>query len=325
MIVFLTLIYVVLLVVLVKTGIIKINLWWKISPLAWMILLFVVLFLPMQWGAPGGTVNVYQSVVEIVPNVTGTVIEVPVKPWTPLKKGDVLFKLDPRPFQNRVNQLEAQHKLITLNLERAQTLFKKKVASQHNVDKYTAERDKLTAELDSAQYDLESTIIRAPSEGYVFALSLRPGQRVGSFPARSFMSFVVIEQNKVAIGIQQNSLRHIQVGQTAEVTFKLKPGKIFTAEVESIALITPNGQLAPSGNIASAPTAQNRPQAFGVILKLEERIFDEIGMAALHDIQELPGGAFGVGTIYTDSVQATHIIRKVMLRMDAWMNYILPF
>ena len=324
MIVFLTLFYIAFLFILLKTGIIKLTLWWKISPVVWMLFLFVVLFIPMQWGAPVGTVNVYQSVVEIVPNVTGKVIEVPVKPLIPLKKGDVLFKMEPRPFQAQVDQLEASLKLVQLNLDRAKELYRKKVASEHDVDKYEAEANKLLAQLDSAKYDLESTIVRAPSDGYVIGLTLRPGQRVGSIPARSFMSFVTIEKNKVAIGIHQNSIRHVQPGQQAEITFKLQPGKVFNAEVESIALITPDGQLAPSGNITLAPTTQNLPQPYGVVLKIDDDAFNETDMLTLNDIKSFPGGAYGTGTVYTKSVQATHIIRKVMIRMDAWMNYILP-
>ncbi len=324
MIVFLTLIYVAVLFVLLKTGIIKMNTWWKISPLAWMILLFVVLFLPMQWGAPGGTVNIYQPVIEIIPNVTGEVTEVTAKPLTVLKEGDILFKIEPRPFQAKVDQLEANLKLVRLNLERAQTLYKKKAVSQYDVDVLIAEEAQIIAQLDQANYDLESTIVRAPSNGFVVALTLRPGQRVGSLPVRSFMSFVKIERNKVIIGINQYSLRHIQIGQTAEVTFKLKPGKVFTAEVEDIALITPDGQLAPSGTIALAPTAQNVPQPYAVVLKLDQDVFKDIDLPILHNIQALPAGTFGTGAIYTQSVEATHIIRKIMIRMDAWMNYIHP-
>jgi hypothetical protein len=37
-----------------------------------------------------------------------------------------------------------------------------------------------------------------------------------------------------------------------------------------------------------------------------------------------PGGAVGTATIYTDSVSMTHLIRRVMMRMQTWMNYILP-
>jgi hypothetical protein len=40
--------------------------------------------------------------------------------------------------------------------------------------------------------------------------------------------------------------------------------------------------------------------------------------------EALPGGAVGRAAIYTENAQATHIIRRVMLRMETWLNYILP-
>ena len=57
MIVFLTLVYVALLFLAIKIGIIKMNTFWKISPVLWMVLLFFILFVPMQWGAPAGAVR----------------------------------------------------------------------------------------------------------------------------------------------------------------------------------------------------------------------------------------------------------------------------
>jgi len=324
MIAFLTLLYVAVLFILVKARVIKLNLWWKLSPLVWLVLLFFVLFLPMQWGAPGGTVNVYQYVVEIVPNVTGRVTEVPVRPLVPVKEGDVLFSIEPRPFQAKVDKLEASLKLSTTNLGRAKELYAKRLGAEVEVDKYAAEVDSLTAQLDDARYDLESTVVRAPGDGYVVGLSLRPGNRVTEMPMRSFMSFVIMDQNRVAIGVNQNTARHVRIGQAAEVTFKILPGKVFASEVEQIVPITPQGQLAPSGNVPMAPTAQNVPQPFAVILRMDEDAFREAGLDVL-DISSVPGGAFGTGAIYTESVQATHIIRKVMLRMDAWMNYLSPY
>ena len=84
MIVFLTLLYVGVLFLAVKIGLIKLNSFWKISPVLWMVLLFFVLFVPMQWGAPAGAVNNYQSVIEIIPNVSGEVDSVEVKPMSVL-------------------------------------------------------------------------------------------------------------------------------------------------------------------------------------------------------------------------------------------------
>src|SRR5210317_454024 len=106
MIVFLTLIYCVFLALLVKLGIVRFNLFCKISPLLWMLLLFVVLFIPMQWGAPSGSINMFRKVVEIVPNVSGEVIDVPIEGTQLLQKGDVLFRVDPAPFQAEVDRLE---------------------------------------------------------------------------------------------------------------------------------------------------------------------------------------------------------------------------
>jgi multidrug resistance efflux pump len=53
-------------------------------------------------------VRVINYVVQIVPRVTGRVIEVPVEPNAPVKKGDVLFRIDPTPFELQVKSLEAK-------------------------------------------------------------------------------------------------------------------------------------------------------------------------------------------------------------------------
>jgi multidrug resistance efflux pump len=53
-------------------------------------------------------VRVFKYVVNIVPQVRGRVIEVPVEPNRPVKRGEVLFRIDPTPYQLQVRVLEAQ-------------------------------------------------------------------------------------------------------------------------------------------------------------------------------------------------------------------------
>ncbi len=61
--------------------------------------------------APSTTdVRAINYVIPIVPRVTGQVTEVPIEPNRPIKKGDVLFKIDPVPFQLAVNAAEAKLK-----------------------------------------------------------------------------------------------------------------------------------------------------------------------------------------------------------------------
>jgi multidrug resistance efflux pump len=87
MIVFLTLCYVAVLAILVKLRIIRLNLWWKISPLIWILVLLVALFIPRQWGAPTGRVQVYQYVVEVTPEVSGKVFNAWVLNGEPITRG----------------------------------------------------------------------------------------------------------------------------------------------------------------------------------------------------------------------------------------------
>ena len=51
--------------------------------------------------------RIYFSVTPILPDVRGRVIEVPVEANVPLKAGDVLFRIDPKPYQYKVDQVKA--------------------------------------------------------------------------------------------------------------------------------------------------------------------------------------------------------------------------
>ena len=314
MIVFLTLVYVALLFVAVKIRLIRMNAFWKVSPVIWMVLLFLVLFVPMQWGAPSGAVNSYQYIIEVIPNVSGEVTEVHAKPLQRMEQGDPIFTLDPTQYESRVEQLEAQLALSEANLARAQELMTRGVGRQLDIDIYGAEVGSLKAQLENARWELEHTIVRAPTDGRVVALTLRPGQRVANLPLRSWVAFAEDGQ-QLAVGIPQSRLRYIQPGQEAEVVLRVFPGKVFKARVNRLVDVNPAAQLTPSGILPQAPTLADPPFPYGVVLDLEDESV-ELGM--------IPGGASGTAAIYTDSVATTHVIRRVMMRMEAWMNYVLP-
>ena len=314
MIVFLTLLYVGVLFLAVKIGLVKMNAFWKVSPVLWMVLLFFVLFVPLQWGAPAGAVNNYQSVIEIIPNVSGEVKTVEVRPLQPLSEGDPIFTIEPVQYEARVKQLEAQLVLAQANLDRAEDLMERGVGRQVDVDIYRAEMDSLTAQLLNARWELENTVVRAPSDGKVVALTLRPGQRVANMPLRSWVAFVEKSRELVA-GIPQSRLRHVEPGQQVELALRMFPGEIITGQVDRIIAVNPAAQLVPSGVIPVAPTPADPALPYGVAIRLDEDSFELAG---------IPGGAVGTAAIYTDSVQATHVIRKVMIRMEAWMNYLVP-
>lgn len=313
MIVFLTLIYIAALFLAVKIGIVKLNTFWKISPVLWMVALFFVLFVPMQWGAPAGAVRMYQSVIEIIPNVSGEVIEVPIKTLQKLEKGDVLFKIDPAQFEAKVQQVTAQLRLAETNLARAQDLMTRNLGRQVDVDIYAAEVNVYNAQLMDATWELEKTVVRAPSKGEVVALLLRPGQRVGSLAVRSWVAFIEEGQRKLIVGIPQSRLRHIKSGQPADVVLRIYPGRVFQATVGDIVAINSAAQLQATGIIPLVPAATDPALPYGVQLILDD---NDLNLALI------PGGAVGTAAIYTKSAAATHVIRKVMMHMETWTNYL---
>jgi len=72
------------------------------------IIALTILILVLNIGAPSSQdVRVINYSVQIVPRVTGRVVEVPVEPNRPVKKGDVLFRIDPVPFQLKVKAAQA--------------------------------------------------------------------------------------------------------------------------------------------------------------------------------------------------------------------------
>jgi len=305
--------YLVILFLLVKLKIVRFTLFWKVSPLIVLLLLMFGLFIPMGWGAPQGPALVVRNSVPIVPNVSGEVVDVPVKPNTPLKVGDVLFKIDPTPFQAQVDAFAAQLKFEQLRLSQMTQLSERGTGRNFDVEQRQASVDQLTAQLAGAQYNLEQTVVRAPSDGYVTNLALRKGARVAALPLSPVMAFIDVSETIVGIAIQQIGARYIEPGQEVEVTFKFMPGRILTARVVDVLQAISTGQVEASG---LAVTPKDVPSApFVVRVKLDD------GDVA----RRLPAGSAGDAAIYTAHIKASHIIRQVVLRQIAILNYVNPF
>jgi multidrug resistance efflux pump len=206
--------------------------------------------------------------------------------------------------------------LVDAELPRVKAMAREaKLAAESMIEgEHTMVAD-VRAQLAAAEYELEQTTVRAPSKGHVAFLTLRPGQRVANLPVRSWMAFIDSEKTEIVVAVQQYALRNVRPGQPAEVTFKLFPGQVFSATVDRINYMTSAGQLQPSGQVASSSRLDLTAEQLAVVLRLDASAIDQSLIA---------GGAKGSAAIYTDSMKATHVIRRVMIRMDAWLNYVIP-
>jgi len=306
-------VYLVLLFLLVHFGVVTFNLFWKASPFIVLLLLNLGLFIPMGWGAPQGPVLLARNSVSIVPSVAGEVIDVPVEANKPLKAGDVLFRIDPVPYEAQVHAIEAQLKLSATRLAQMTQLFERDSGRGFDVEQRQSEVDQLKGQLEVAQWNLDKTVVHAPADGYVTNLALRKGARVANLPLAPVMAFIDTSDTLIVAEIAQIDARYIAPGQKVEVTFKFMPGVVYPGRVETVLQAISSGQTQVSG-AAVAPRAL-AAEPFVVRIRLDDE-------ALAH---RLPAGAIGTAAIYTDHVRFAHFIRRVLLRQIAILNYVNPF
>jgi multidrug resistance efflux pump len=305
--------YLLLLFVLVHFKIVRFNLFWKLSPFIVMALVLFGLLIPMNWGAPQGSAIVVRNAVAIVPDVAGEVTEVPVVANTPLKAGEVLFRIDPTPYDAQVKAIEAQLKLSDMRLSQMTTLFERDAGRGFDVQQRQSEVDQLKAQLEGARWNLDKTTVRAPADGYVTNVALRKGARVANLPLTPVMAFIDTSGTIIGVEINQIDARYVEPGQEVEITFKFAPGQVFGGKVESVLQAVATGQAQTSGTAVLPKSIEAIP--FVARVKLDDGQF----------AQNLPAGSTGTAAIYTGHLQATHMVRRVLLRQIAITNYVNPF
>lgn len=187
-----------------------------------------------------GNVEPYTSVA-IKSRVDGQVVEVNFKEGQQVHTGDVLFRLDARPFQVALRQAEANLARDLASRERAQAqerrykdLLEKNFVSedgyaQFRTNAQTAEAvlKASQAAVDTAQLNLDYCTIGSPIDGYVGKVLLQAGNLV---KANDTVSLVVINQVRpiyVGFAVPENELAEIRRRTThgpLEVTV-LEPGR----------------------------------------------------------------------------------------------------
>ena len=360
-----------------------------------------VMILLLNVVAPSSAdVRVLKYVINVVPQVRGRVIEVPVEPNRLVKKGDVLFKIDPTPYELTVRSLEAQlantkasarelteqlsgatgkiaetrsaivqadakvretqskldlararvrqnRELVSTGagdrfaLEQAETDVKeleaqldtaRGVAAQSRATEVQARaserqvRERMAgkfedeyapvaqvrAQLENAKWELSQTTVLAPADGYAINVQLRPGAFTAAFPITPAMTFVEQTYQVVAL-FAQNELHAIEPGNEAEFTLNTYPGRIIKASVDSIVWAQGQGQVPLSTQLPATGLGPIPPGRFPVKFTVAEKDANLF----------LPAGAVGHGAVYTDHGAMLHIIRKVILRVGAKLDYLI--
>jgi len=345
-------------------------------------------------------VRVIKYVVQIIPQVRGRVTEVPVEPNRLVKKGELLFRIDPTPYQNELSiakaklaveeaklaqsganlaetsagarelreQLKSASGQVTalqprLELARLRVRQNRELVASGAGDRFALEQaesnatelagqlatataneaqvtqklsgqvngeqasvagaraqiatskaqvDASRVEVASKQWDLDQTSVYAPTSGYAINVQLRPGSFVTAFPVAPAMSFVE-ETGQVIALYAQNELTAVEPGNEAEIALVSQPGRVIKATVDSIVWAQGQGQVAQSGMLPQTGAFPQAPGRFPVKLNVADKD-RELFLAA---------GANGDAAIYTNHVEAIHVLRKVLIRVGSITNYLI--
>jgi multidrug efflux system membrane fusion protein len=165
-----------------------------------------------------------ESTVNITAQVSGQLIAANFKEGQIVHKGDLLFQIDPRPFQALVDQASAALARDQANLVNAQndqrrfvTLFAQNAASQSQRDQAvaTAKADAAIVNadrgvLDAARLNLGFTQIRSPIDGKTGPILIQPGNLVAAGGANALVTITQIQPVKVSFFLPQSDLAQIQ-------------------------------------------------------------------------------------------------------------------
>ena len=189
--------------------------------------------------------RVRAKVVNIAPDVSGIVTDVLVADNQPVRRGDVLFRIDADRFRYALAQADAQVDLrrAELDMRRQQAsrraqLDSAVISAEVREDAGSAARQAQAsyqaalATRDVARLNLARSEIRAPVDGYITNLNLYPGDyatagvaRLALIDAHSYWVYGYFEETK---------LPQVHVGDPAEIRL-LSGGPSLTGHVESIA------------------------------------------------------------------------------------------
>ena len=167
------------------------------------------------------------------------------------------------------------------------------------------------AQLSTARWDLEQTIMRAPADGTMVNVMLRPGFFVAGMPFNEVMTLVDNEYQIFAL-FGQNELHQVEPHNEAEITLDTYPGRIIKAHVDSVIWAQGQGQVDASGDLPRT-TFVPPPGRFPVKLVVADKD-KEVFLAA---------GARGAAAIYTEHLAIIHVIRKVLLRVQSYFDYVI--
>jgi len=189
---------------------------------------------------------VQADTINVAAQVTGPVANIYVRDHQPVAKGQVLFTIDPMPFQIAVDKaaatVAAQEAALLLTEQNGRRIFplvKMGQATkalgdqtQSQVDSARAELAADQAQLAQAKLNLEHTSVTAPRAGVVTQFVLQPGNNI----VANTTLFMIVEQDHfwVDANFKETQVAHIKPGQPVTIILDMYPKHHFLGVVDAV-------------------------------------------------------------------------------------------
>lgn len=246
---------------------------------------------------------VQAGTINIAAQVTGPIANIFVKDHQVVQKDQLLFTIDPLPFQIAVNKAEAnvvaeQAALVLAqqNATRILHLVQMDQASKAAGDQAQSQLDSAKAnlmasqaQLAQARLDLEHTRIIAPNSGIVTEFVLRPGNNV---VADTTLFMIVIEKDFwIDANFKETQVARIKPGQPVKITLDMFPHHTFHGVVDAVS--------SASGSVFSIMPPEN---ASGNWVKVTQRF--PVKIMIQDQTPEFPLRAGSTATVTIDTSTA---------------------
>lgn len=164
--------------------------------------------------------------------LAGTVSDISFQSGAPVKKGDVLLKLDASAEQAQLRSAIADAELAKADFERARGLAQGKVISQAELDAASAKYSQKKAAVDNMQSLIDKKEIHAPFDGIAGIRAVNPGQmvKVGD----PLVGLQALDQVFVDFALPQQQMNDVQPGLDVKVTTDAIPGREFAGKLTAL-------------------------------------------------------------------------------------------
>ena len=207
--------------------------------------------------------QVRTQVIQVTPRVNGMVTKIHVVDNQKVKRGDLLFEIDPSQYQVKLNQAEARlqrtleaAKGTKIEYERVKNIYAKDkgavsqkdlVRNETNYFKSLADIDSSTEAVNSAKLNLSYTKVYAEVDGYVSNINFQIGSQA---TANKAILALVDENSYWVFGFfREDAIPDVKVGDEARVTLLAYSDTPLSGKVESIAWGIAHSDGNPGNNL----------------------------------------------------------------------------